>query len=80
MLGSPMLLDAVTFGASAHRRTAIYTNALLPCEVEGLLQRIDAALATAPVKADQREQERLQRWRRELLLSLADSRRAEWGD
>ena len=38
MLGSPMLLDAVTFGASAHRRTAIYTNALLPCEVEGLLQ------------------------------------------
>ena len=49
-------------------------------ESEGLLQRIDAALATAPVKADQREQERLQRWRRELLLSLADSRRAEWGD
>ena len=49
-------------------------------EVEGLLQRIDAALASAPVKADQREQERLQRWRRELLLTLADDRRAIWGD
>ena len=49
-------------------------------EVEGLLQRIDDALRTDPVKADTRETERLQRWRRELLLSLADSRRAEWGD
>lgn len=49
-------------------------------EVEGLLKRIDAALRTDPVKADEREQERLQRWRRELLLAIADSRRAEWGD
>ena len=49
-------------------------------EVEGLLQRIDDALRTDPVKADQREQERLRRWRRELLLTLADNKRAIWGD
>ena len=49
-------------------------------EVTGLIERIDAALATAPVKADPREKDRLERWRRELLLTLADNRRAEWGD
>ena len=49
-------------------------------EVTGLIERIDAALATAPVKADPRERDRLERWRRELLLTLADNRRAEWGD
>ena len=49
-------------------------------EVTGLIQRIDAALATAPVKADLSEKDRLERWRRELLLTLADNRRAECSD
>ena len=42
-------------------------------EITGLIERIDAALATAPVKADPRERDRLERWRRELLLSLAEA-------
>ena len=46
-------------------------------EITGLIERIDAALATAPVKADPRERDRLERWRRELLLTLADNRRAD---
>ena len=49
-------------------------------ELEGLLQRIDDALKSDPVKANTREAERLQRWRRELLLAMADDRRATWGD
>ena len=49
-------------------------------DINGLIDRIADALATDPVKADPREQERLLRWRRELLLSLGDIRRAEWGD
>nr|BDD44864.1 hypothetical protein 4 [bacterium] len=49
-------------------------------EIEGLLQRIDQALATKVVRSNPQELERLQRWRRELLLSLADERRAVWGD
>ena len=49
-------------------------------DLEGLLERIDAALSTAPVKCDARELDRLLRWRREILLRLADDRRAQWGD
>ena len=49
-------------------------------EIKGLLQRIDAALATKAVRSNPQELERLQRWRRELLLTLADNKRALWGD
>ena len=48
-----------------------------------LLERIDVAIADHQRQSrdpDPRETERLQRWRRELLLQLADSRRATWGD
>lgn len=49
-------------------------------EIEGLLQRIDQALTAKAVKSNPQELERLQRWRRELLLTLADNKRALWGD
>lgn len=48
-----------------------------------LLERIDVAIADHQRQSrdpDPREVERLQRWRRELLLQLADSRRSVWGD
>ena len=48
-----------------------------------LLERIDVAIADHQRQTrdpDPREVERLQRWRRELLLQMADNRRATWGD
>jgi len=44
-------------------------------DLQQLLQRIDDALDTAPVQSDERERDRLMRWRREILLRLADDRR-----
>jgi len=44
-------------------------------DLQQLLQRIDDALGTAPVQSDERERDRLMRWRREILLRLADDRR-----
>ena len=52
-------------------------------EVELLLARVEAAIDQHQKQSrdpDPREVERLQRWRRELLLRMADSRRSEWGD
>lgn len=52
-------------------------------EVETLLARIESAIKEHQRRSrdpDPQELERLQRWRRELLLSLADSRRTTWGD
>lgn len=52
-------------------------------DIEILLARIDTAIDHHQKQSrdpDPREMERLQRWRRELLLQLADSRRSSWGD
>ena len=48
-------------------------------QLQELLQRIDEAL-TARVELEPSERERLLRWRREIQLSIADARRAQWGD
>lgn len=52
-------------------------------DFEILLARIESAIDQHQKQSrnpDPREVERLQRWRRELLLQMADSRRSEWGD
>ena len=47
-------------------------------ELHGLITRVEQRLADPAI--DDRERERLQRWRREMLLQVADNRRAAWGD
>jgi len=52
-------------------------------DVDILLARIDVAIDELERRTrdpDPRELDRLRRWRRELLLTLADERRANWGD
>ena len=52
-------------------------------QVEVLLARIETAIEQHLKQSrdpDPGEMERLQRWRRELLLQMADSRRSTWGD
>lgn len=52
-------------------------------DVEILLARVESAIDQHMKQSrdpDPREVERLQRWRRELLLQLSDSGRSSWGD
>ena len=51
-------------------------------DLEILIARVDSAINQHKQfrDPDPREMERLQRWRRELLLQLADDRRKCWGD
>ena len=48
--------------------------------VEILLARIDNAIDQHLNNPDPEERKRLQRYRREILLQMADERRALWGD
>ena len=47
-------------------------------ELQGLITLVEQRLADPAIEGQERE--RLQRWRREMLLQVADNRRAAWGD
>ncbi len=47
-------------------------------EIQGLLTRVEERLSERDITESERC--RLQRWRREMLLQIADSKAARWGD